>query len=171
MTHSYTLTETRSFTVTHARYLASKVATDLKRMQRFYSRPSDSLIADFEQELVQFLKAGYLNSVTYGFQRNSSWIRPTLQYTARDLASSFGDDDDPGRVPIGCDIRGASFGSFLTYSNTWYYLTEDEKQRFEAGLPFQRTAGEEPGVSGWFFRDKTYSSGGRAIDRHALRSW
>ena len=43
---SYTRTGTFSdtFTITHARQIASKVATDLLRFQRFYSFPSDHWI-------------------------------------------------------------------------------------------------------------------------------
>ena len=37
---SYTITETTTFTVTHARHMAAKVSADLKRMQRFYGYPS-----------------------------------------------------------------------------------------------------------------------------------
>ena len=40
MSYSYTLSETRTFTVTHARHMAAKVATDLKRMQRLYGSPA-----------------------------------------------------------------------------------------------------------------------------------
>lgn len=35
MTGSFTNSTTQTFNVTHARYLASKVATDLKRIQRY----------------------------------------------------------------------------------------------------------------------------------------
>jgi hypothetical protein len=44
MSSSYTTTDTESFTLVHARYIASKVATDLKRFQRFYGSPSDAWI-------------------------------------------------------------------------------------------------------------------------------
>ena len=66
---SNTFTTTETFTVTHARHLASKVATDLKRIQRFYGEPSDKWINDYEDELVTLLKGGYVETVTYGFQR------------------------------------------------------------------------------------------------------
>ena len=52
MTASYSISKTESFTHTDARKLGAKVATDLKRMQRFYGYPSDSCIADFEAEIV-----------------------------------------------------------------------------------------------------------------------
>ena len=45
MSSSFTLTETTTFTLTHARHMAAKVATDLKRLQRFYGRPGDAAIA------------------------------------------------------------------------------------------------------------------------------
>ena len=72
MSYSYTVTDTITFTRTHARHIAAKVATDLKRMQRFYGEPSDSRIADFESEVVEFLKEGLLDTVTYGFP--AEWL-------------------------------------------------------------------------------------------------
>ena len=80
---SFTATTSETFTVTHARHLAAKVATDLKRVQRLYAGgPSDTSIASYEAEAVALLKAAYLDTVTYGFKRNGSWITPTLRYTA-----------------------------------------------------------------------------------------
>ena len=111
MSDSYSYTESRTFTVTHARHMAAKVATDLKRMQRFYGKPSDESIADYETEATEMLRAGYLDTVTYGFKRDGKWIEPTLRYTARDLAGASANDDDPGRIRPGADIGGASFRS------------------------------------------------------------
>ena len=60
MSNSFTFSESQSFTLTHAKQIASKVATDLKRMQRFYNSPSDDRIKAFEEELIQFLKGDYI---------------------------------------------------------------------------------------------------------------
>ena len=60
MSYSFTLTQTTTFTRTHARHIAAKVATDLKRMHRLYGAPSDRWIADFEAEVIELLKEGYL---------------------------------------------------------------------------------------------------------------
>jgi hypothetical protein len=59
---SFTITETTTFTVTHARHLAAKVSTDLKRLQRFYGSPSDTEIAQYEEEAIELLKAGYFGT-------------------------------------------------------------------------------------------------------------
>ncbi len=173
MTSSYTYSESGSetFTVTHARHMAAKVATDLKRMQRLYGAPSDTNIADYEQEIIEFLKAGYLKEVTYGFWRNGDWIEPTLRYTAKELAGAAASDDDPGRVRPGANITGAAFYSYMTYSASWSNATEAERDSFGARLPFTRGGAPEPGVSGYFSQDRTYSSGGRALDRASVRSW
>jgi hypothetical protein len=171
MTTSYTLTETASFTVTHARHMAAKVATDLKRMQRLYGSPSDLNIASYEAELIEFLKAGFLNKVTYGFRRNGAWIVPTLRYTAQDLSGAAANDDDPGRIRPGAEISGASFYSYLIYSTSWYQLSVDQRAAFERTLPFQRNGAPEPGVDGYFSPDRVYSAGGRALNRDSVRSW
>lgn len=171
MSYTYTMSETTTFTVTHARYIAAKVATDLKRMQRFYGKPSDIGINDYEDEVIELLKAGYLETVAYGFRRNSNWIEPTLKYTARELASASANDDDPGRIRPGANIQGATFYSYLTYSLAWNNLSEMEKDDFKRSLPFQRSGAPEPSVSGYFSTDLVYSAGGRALDRAIVRSY
>lgn len=166
--NSYTSTQT--FTATHAKYMASKVAADLKRMQRFYNYPSDSSITEFETEVIELLKKGYLGTITYGFQKDGKWIAPTLRYTARDLSGMSANDDDPGRVPIGADVANASFYSYLTYSSAWSKLTDAERTAFKEALPFQRGGATEPGVNGYFSSDKSYSSGSKALDRSTLKN-
>lgn len=170
MSYSYTLTETKTFTITHARHIAAKVVTDLKRLQRFYGEPSNIIIAYYEAEIIELLKGGYLKSVIYGFQRNGNWIEPTLQYTAQELADSMTTDDDPGRVRPGADVRGAFFYSYLTYSSAWDMLTAAEKVAVQERLPIQRSCADEPGINGYFSYDRVYSSGGRALNRASLRS-
>ena len=169
MTYSYT--DTVTFTVTHARNLASKIATDLKRIQRFYGSPSNLAIADYETEAIELMRAGYLGKVAYGFRFSGNWIAPTLSYTARDLSGMSAIDDDPGRIAPGADVSGAVFSSFLTYNQAWLNLPESEQARFKNGLPFQRTPGTEPGVNGYFVQDKMYSSGGRALERMRVRGF
>ncbi len=170
MSYSFSVTESSVFTITHARHIAAKVATDLKRFQRYYGWPGDVLINAFEKEVIALMKAGYLETVWYGFKRGGCWIEPTLKYTARDL---YGEstDDDPGRILRRADISGASFSSFLTYSAAWYDLTPSARDAFEKNLPFRRTAAPEPGVSGYMLPDRTYSSGSRALDRASVRSF
>ena len=112
MSYSFAVTESLTFTVTHARQMAAKVATDLVRMQRFYGFPSNAKIDAHETEVIALLKAGYLGKVWYGFKRDGSWIEPTINYTARDLYNGSAADDNPGKIHPGADVSGASFYSF-----------------------------------------------------------
>ena len=171
MSSSYTISDSVTFTVTHARHIAARVAADLKRIQRLYGSPSDAWIQAYETEAIEFMKAGYLGTVTYGFKRNDQWIEPTLRYTARDLAGGSANDDDPGRIRPGANVTGAHFTSYLTYSLAWDRLTTEQKEAFKRGLSFQRTGAAEPGVSGYFAGDRTYSASGRALDRASVRSF
>jgi hypothetical protein len=171
MSSSFTITETTTFTLTHAKHMAAKVATDLKRLQRFYGSPLDAAIADYETEVIELLKAGYLGTLTVGFRRDGDWIEPTVRYTARDLAGGIADDDDPGRIKPGANIDGASFYNYLTFSSAWYGLTTAEQDAFEKAMPFRRTGAPEPGVDGYLAADRTYSAGGRALDRASVKSW
>jgi hypothetical protein len=169
--NSYTFSNTQSFTLTHAKYLASKVAADLKRIQRFYGFPSDSDIIGYEIELTEYLRNGYLSEVTYGFKRNDNWIEPSVRYTTKDLAGMVGNDDDPGRIRPNANVAGASFSSYLVHNYSYNLLTESEKSKFEESLPFSRTGAPAPGVSGYMSSDKSYSSGGQALDRSSIKSY
>ena len=52
--------------------------------------------------------------------------------------------------------------SYMTHSAAW-----DTANR----LPFQRGGAPEPGVNGYLSDDRTYSSGGRALNRASVRSY
>src|SRR4051794_18668723 len=113
MSTTFTQSGIQSFTIIHARYMASKVATDLRRFQRFYSAPSDASIADYEAELIELLKHDVVETVTYGFKRNGKWTEATVRY--RSIGGSLSADDDPGKIRPGLDVTGASFTSFLVF--------------------------------------------------------
>jgi hypothetical protein len=171
MTSTYTFSDTVTFTVTHALHMAAKVSADLKRMQRLYGNPNDTDIASYEAEIIEFLKEGYLDTVTYGYRRDGNWIEPTLRYTARELAGGVANDDDPGRVRPGANTANASFYSYMTYSTAYSNLTDVEKEAFRQRLPFRRGGAPEPSISGYLNNDRTYSSGGRALSRASVRSY
>lgn len=168
---SLSYTNTQTFTLTHAKYLASKVATDLKRIQRLYGSPSDSDIANYEAELTEFLKKGYMAEVTYGFRKNGDFIEPSVKYTARELAGGSGTDDDPGRIRPGASVYGATFGSYMTYTSAYDNLSIAERESFTNTLPFKRTGAPTPAMNGYLSADKSYSSGGKSLDRSSLKSY
>lgn len=169
---SNSITQTKTDTLTHAKHLASKIATDLKRIQRFYGKPSDSDISSYETEAIALFKSGYLQKITYGFKKNNKWIEPTLVYTKSILNSGY-EDDDPGRIKPGkpMDVSGASFGSYLEYSQTWYDLSSNDQQNFKNKLPFQRVSADYPDSEGFFSNDKNYSSGDLSISRQSLKGY
>lgn len=171
MASSYSISQSMSFTIAHARQMASKVATDLKRIQRFYGKPSNEDITNYESEVVALLKAGYLATVSYGFKKDDKWIEPTLQYAARDLVGGTAQDDDPGKVRPWANVDGASFYSYLTYSSAWDALTQAERDKFKESLPVKRGGATAPQVNGYLEADRTYSAGGRALGRSSVRSY
>lgn len=171
MSYSFTNSNTQTFTLTHAKELASKVATDLKRIQRFYGSPSDLVISVYEQELIEYLKAGLLDEVTYGFKKDGNWIEPTINYKAKDLAGLASANDDPGRIRPGANISGASFGSYLIENAKYYNLSQAERESFARTLPLQRIGGPTPGINGYMTCDKSYTAGGITLDRSSLKSY
>lgn len=167
MTYSYTTTST--FTKTHAIYLASKVAADLKQMQLFYGRPSNEDIEAYIEELAILLVNRCLKMVEYGFRRGDSWVL-VARYTVN-ASGLFLEDDRPGRIPANANTAGASWYSFLEYNDYWWRLSESQRQQITISLPFTRTTGTEPrsGILGWT-GNRTYSKNGVSLERGVYRS-
>lgn len=163
-----TFTTTTTFTRTHAREIASRVATDLRLMHRYYDgRPSLEAIDDYETEFVELLVAGYLYRSEYGFKRNGSRI-VSVRYTVRPGSE---EPDRAGSVPATTDVSGAAFFSFLEYSSAFENLSSEEKKVVKGTLPFQRTFGSAPGNgSGYWSTDKTYGAGGVVASRETFKS-
>ena len=163
-------TTTEAFTLTHAKHIASKVATDLLRFQRFYGSPSNEWIDKYEAELTVLLKHDAVDEVVYGFKRNGLWTMASARYVALP-GGSIQADDDPGRIRPNLDVSGASFTSFLTYSSRWSSLTAIEQAMIERELPFKRTTDNTPGLeSGRWVDDRNYVAGGRGLGRSTVRT-
>ena len=109
--------------------------------------------------------------MTYGFRKDGAWIEPTLRYAARDLVLTSTVDDDPGRVRPGANIEDATFYSYLTYSSIWSALSGDEKEAVKKRLPFERSNAPEPLINGDLRKDKTYSAGGRSLERASVKAY
>jgi len=163
MTTTHTLSSTATFTVTHAKYLASKIAADLRQMQLFYGSPSDLWIEHYVTEAVVLILGGYLKCVTYGFRRNGQWV-VALKYDAH-VGGVLLADDRAGRVKPGLNVSSASWGSFLEHSTKFLTLSGADRERVEALLPFERGYGEEPRVGGAWTADRSYSNGGVSLQR------
>ena len=170
MSYSYTTTESTTFTVTYAKHIAIKVGTDLKRMQRFYGTPDDKQIVDYERELVALMMGNYLDKIEYGFMTVSRAWRLALKYQAR-YGGVLIADDDPGKIPLGIDVSGCHFHSFFIGTQRWETLSGYDRERVyeKAGVSLRRVAGTEP--FGRWSADRTYSSGGRGVERSSLRRY
>ena len=90
-----TRTATDSFTLTHAKYLASKVTTDMLRCQQLYGYPSNAAINNYGTELALLLRDGYISIFEFGFQRNDhrllSWrgaVRTSVTLMGQDIGNT-----------------------------------------------------------------------------------
>ena len=161
---SYSVTTT--FTRTHAREIASRVAADLRLMNRYYDAPSLASIDDYETEFVELLVGGYLDQVEYGFKRSGERV-VSLRYTVR---AGSGEPERAGGVPATADVSGAAFFSFLKYSSKYQILNAAAQAAVSATVPINRTYGTEPGNgSGYWVSDRTYGAGGTSAAREMFR--
>jgi hypothetical protein len=159
---------TVTYTLTNVRYVVSKIRADLEQMRLFYGSPSSAQIERYGAEAEMLLAADYLKEVTYGFRRGADHVPPTLKYTRQSLLTI---DERPGRVPPGENIAGATFYTYLTYTDSWFILSQKQRDDFEATLPFIRRSADEPGIDGGsWVNEKSYSSNGQGVQRRVLTS-
>jgi len=156
-----------SFTRTHAREIASRVAADLSLMRTFYGRPSAANIDAYEDEFVELLVGGYLYRVEYGFKRNGNRVF-SLRYTVQ---PGSGEPQRAGHVPAKADVSNAVFFSYLEYSSKFLNLSLAEQLAVEKTLPFSRNAGAGPGNgSGYWVADRTYTAAGVSAARETFKA-
>jgi Bacterial HORMA domain family 1 len=164
-----TITETRTFTINHARYVASKIAADLDLLRAYHGKPPEQHVTDLAGEAALILAARYLKSVEYGFRRNGLTIL-ALKYVARS-DGTLTSDDRPGRVHAEANLDDARWYSFLEYNEAFLNLPQADRDRFEATLPIQRQGAPAPqaGIDGYWEQTRTYSSNGEGVLRHMFR--
>lgn len=166
MSLSYTYSSSTTFTITHAREIASRVMADLNLCSRYYGQPSGVDLDDYLEELAQLIKGGYIESYEFGYKKDGSRV-VSWRYTVD--ASGQLESDRPGKVQAWVDVAGASYYNFVTYSYKWSQLSDTERSKFKASLPIQRGTGTLPvdGL-GYWTSDKTYASGGMAANRQTF---
>jgi hypothetical protein len=167
---SFTMTRTvsESFTLTYAKYLASKVTSDMWRCQQLYGVPSRDEINNYGTELAVLLRDGYVETYEFGFLADNHRLL-TWRYTV-DTSGQITTDDRPGRIASGVGVAAASFFNRLTYSASWLNLSQEARDRIKAGLPVQRVAKDCPkDGNGYWQQDRTYSSNGVSLPRSTFR--
>lgn len=170
MTFTMTRSATESFTLTHAKYLASKVTADLKRFQHRYGLPNDAQINDYGTELALLLRDGYVSAYEFGVKRAER--RVVSCYYKVDSAGNLTADDRPGGTFSVADITGADWFNYLWPTSAWWAATEKVREQITASLPIRRTAGEPPADGlGLWQEDRTYSSTGVALVRKTFRPY
>lgn len=170
MSYSYTLTET--FSITHARHIASRLAGDMRLMNAYYDYPSLSSIDDYLEEIAQLLAKGYLATFEIGFKRDGERRVFSLFYEV--LVDGTLSDSRSGGVPAGHDVAGAEYLNYVTYSDKWWTeLSDTQRADFKKTLPIQRTNGPAPvdGNGRWVAEERTYGSGGAGVRRRRFEPW
>jgi hypothetical protein len=164
-----TITQTRTFTITNARYVASKIAADLDLLRVYHNQPTQQHITELAEEAALWLAARYLKCVEYGFRRDNVTVLG-LKYTAQS-DGSLATDDRPGRVYSEIDVSNAAWYSFLEYNSAFMALSSVEATKFKATLPFLRVEAPSPqaGAKGYWEQSRTYSSNGEGVVRHVFK--
>jgi hypothetical protein len=159
-------TTTSTFTITNARYLASKIAADLRQFKAFYGEPTDETIEKLYEELVEMLAGGYVATYEAGFRKDGKRV-VSQRYV---VSSGVAADERAGGMYARADVSGASWFTFMTYSSEWDALTPTAQQAVRDAVPIKRSSGSAPtDGDGYWEAGRSYESGGTSTARSGFR--
>lgn len=174
MTGSYTQssTETETLTNTQARFLASRIASDLTLVRIFHGHHSATLteqhVIDLAFEAAALLRHGLLDSIKYGFQIGNEWVF-ALHYKVNQYNQVEPTSDDPGSIIAASLPAGSNWLSSLTPRQNPAY-SDEQAAAIREKLPVQRYTAEEPGGTlGTWITDKSYGAGNVLVERAQFR--
>lgn len=162
---STTFTNSTTFTLTHARHLASKVAADLRQCSTLYGQPLSSTIPDYMEELVELLVGGYVSKYEFGFKRNDQRVVCWRYVVTRDgtIDSVAG---DAGKLYATARITGAHYYNHLSHTQAWFDLPADDRATIERRLPIRRSLASLPADgTGYWKETRGYGAAGVLITR------
>lgn len=153
-----------TFSITHARHIASRIAGDLRLMHRYYGYPRLDFIDDLLEEVARYLAVGYLESFEIGYERGDRERVFTLRYEV--LADGTLSDNRSGDVPPYEDVSGATPFNYLTRNSRFFDLSLAERETFKAKLPVTRVnAPPLQDGRGYWSEDRSYGAGGVSVRR------
>lgn len=160
-------TTTTTFTSTNARYLASKIAADLRQLRSFYGEPTERQINDLYDELVEMLAGGYMATYEAGFRKDGKRV-VSQRYAVS--TSGLSTDERAGGIYARADVTGASWFTFMSYSRAWWNLSDAARKGVKDSVSIDRTPGEEPtDGNGYWETGRSYASGGTSTSRSGFR--
>jgi hypothetical protein len=167
--NTLTRSQTNTFTIADAQYLASRIASDLTQIRLYYGYLTEQKVKDLAVEAAILLKFGLLKSVKYGFRKGDDWVY-YVSYYVDDLGQLQASNDSPGDIDPTVDNTGASWYSHLEMRENPDLNTE-QVAAIKQDLPIQRTSGIEPNSNnGILNNDKSYYRNGIGLTRGQYRS-
>jgi hypothetical protein len=161
-------TGTSTFTRSHARDIAQKIAADLRQMHHHYGQPSLDQVPKYIEEIVELLAEGYLYSFEDGWADSNGQRIVSVYYEVREDGTLS--DGRAGGVYAHADIRDATHFNYLKHSQKWNNLPQADRDAFEAKLPVKRVGmPEKTDGNGYWTTDRSYSSGGVGAQRRTYR--
>ena len=165
---TYSLTKTSTFTITHARYLSSKVAADMHLCAQYYGKPSEQRIREYAEELAQYIDERYIEEYEFGYERDNKRV-VSWRYKV-DAYGLITTDDRAGKVVPYADVTGATFFNHLKQNSRFFELSGDQRSRFQGGLPITRTTRNPPEDGpGYWVSDRNYFAGGQGLGRRTFQ--
>jgi hypothetical protein len=161
---TYSATESQTFTIADAKYLASRIEAGLTYLRLYCGQLSEQKVKELTLEAAILLKAGILEKVIYGYKKDGD-VKYALVYKVNNLGQIEAENEDSTSINPPTGMEGSSWFSFLTRRSN-PKLTQSDLERIQQILPIQRSNGEEPSmINGSYGQHNSYSRNGYGMTR------
>jgi hypothetical protein len=167
-----TLTRTATVTHTDAKYVRSKIHSDLRQLRALYGGFTAEFEAWTAEDLYQWIYRGHAAEIELAYVDTVNHQRRfSLRFTVR-RDGSVAADDDPGGIPFH-KVTGAVFAVRVTGTREWKAKSKAEKQKFYESLSGSWGPAEYAlkDGQGYWMSDRTYASGGLGVPRAMFRPY
>jgi len=166
---TYSATQTETFTIADARYLASRIKIGLTYLRLYCGGISEQYVENLTLEAAILLRAGLLEKVIYGYKKDGE-VKYALIYTVNNLGQIEAANDNPSSLDMPPYLGDATFFTFLTrrYNPG---LTQADRDAVERLLPIHRGTGTEPSmINGTRSGNDSYYRNGYGMTRSVYTS-
>jgi hypothetical protein len=165
---SYSYTNTDSFTLTNAKKLAAKVSADMDQCRLLYGKPLEEAIVRYRDELAVMLAERCVSEYEFGYKTSDEKRIVSWRYVINAAGDLEGGRS--GGLFAAADVSKGTMFNFLWTNTTWANLSNSKKEEIRSQHAIRRGDGEPPADgSGIWVRDRTYGSGGVALERKEYR--
>lgn len=131
-----TNTNTNTYTVIDIRKTFENCEADIRTIARRTGKWSMEYVDNLMHDILKLAENGYLNRVSIALKDNNDTVKRATRFEINEKGNAT-DSHRPGQNNDWENITNTHLTVYLSYSNKWHVLTEQQKKNFQTNNYFK----------------------------------